>query len=390
MFVRYLNMGLPLRQSAFLWGARQSGKSSFLKTTYPESVYYDLLDTQQQMRLTRSPHLLRTEILALPQAALQQPIIIDEFQKVPALLDEIHWLIENTQAYFILCGSSARKLKMCSPNLLGGRAWLYHFFPLVSCEIPDFDLLRALQHGLLPKHYLASTDALVRHLEAYVAVYLSEEIRKEGLVRNLANFSKFLEVAGLCNGEMLNFNNIARDCGIDRSTVKGYFQILEDTFMGSFISPFAKKVKRELIISAPKFYFFDVGVANYLGGRAVVSLKGAAAGKSFEHFMWMELMAYCGLSQKREKITYWRTKQGAEVDFIVGDAKLAIELKISEQVHASELKGLISFCEEHPETIPMVVSQDARQRLLVINEQCKIRIYPWREFLAELWAGMLF
>lgn len=390
MYKRISQLDLPQKQSAFLWGARQTGKSHFLKHHFKHSVYYDLLNTHEIIRLTKAPFLLREEVLALSEKQLSYPIIIDEIQKVPDLLNEVHLLIENTNAQFILCGSSARKLKTSSTNLLGGRAWVYHFYPLVFPEIPDFDLLRALQNGLIPNHYQSDPTYIQDRLQAYIDIYLTDEIRNEGLVRNLAGFARFLDVVGLCNGEMINVNNIARDCGIDRSTVQGYFQILEDTLLGFHIYPYRKKIKRDIITATPKFYLFDVGVANYLSKQEVSSLKGIAAGRSFEHYILMELMAYIGLNRKRIEITYWRTKTGLEVDFILGQAKLAIEVKLSAQVHQQDLKGLIAFCEEHPKAQAIVVSQDSRARMLKINENLTISILPWQIFLKNLWAGEVF
>lgn len=383
MFKRLLDMSLPEKQSAFLWGARQTGKSSYLKKYFKEAIYYDLLNTHEIVRLTKSPYLLREEILALPHT--YKTIIIDEIQKVPELLNEVHWLIENNNNQFILCGSSARKLKTTATNLLGGRAWVYHFFPLTFKEVPSFDLLKALQQGLIPNHYLASSEHIANSLEAYVDVYLTDEIRNEGLVRNLAGFMRFLDVVGMCNGEMINFNNVARDCAIDRSTVQGYYQILVDTLLGYFIYPYHQKVKRDIITSVPKFYLFDVGIANYLAQQTVNALKGSVAGKSFEHFILMELTAYIKLKRKRKAITYWRTKTGLEVDFIVGKAETAIEVKIATQVTSGDIKGLMAFCEENPKTQPMVISQDTRTRAIKLNNEITIVIYPWRTFLKKLW-----
>jgi predicted AAA+ superfamily ATPase len=387
MFKRLLNMQLPGEQSAFLWGARQTGKTSYLAIHFPQATTYDLLDTYQMMRLTKSPWLLREEVSALSKNALQHPIIIDEIQKVPALLNEVHWLIENLRAQFILCGSSARKLKIEAANLLGGRAWKYHFYPLVSAEIPNFNLLRALQHGLIPKHYLSDPTFINEYLEAYIDVYLTDEIRNEGLVRNLAGFARFLDVAGLTNGEMVNHTNVARDCGIDRATVSGFYQILIDTLIGYYVYPYNKKIKRDLITAMPKFYLFDVGLANYLARQSVLELRGNVAGKSFEHFIMMELTAYLSYHRKREKICYWRTKTGLEVDFIIGEAKVAIEIKIDAQVHKQDIKGLIAFCEEHPHTLALVVSQDIKKRKLTLENGQSIMIIPWQLFLTELWAG---
>jgi len=387
MYTRKLQIKLPPKQSTFLWGARQTGKSSFLKAHYPQSIYYDLLDTHEMLRLTKSPYLLREEILSMDRKILKHPIIIDEVQKVPELLNEVHWLIENMSAQFILCGSSARKLKTQATNLLGGRAWQYHFYPLTFAEIPDFDLLKALQHGLIPNHYLSKPAFIVGHLQAYVDVYLTDEIRNEGLVRNLPGFARFLDVVGLTNGDMINASNIARDCGIDRATVQGFYQILVDTLLGYHVYPFRKKIKRDIITAMPKFYLFDVGVANYLAHQTITVLKGAVAGKSFEHYIFMELTAYISISRKRYEITYWRTKTGLEVDFIIGNAKIAIEIKSSAQVHQEDLKGLIAFCEEHPQTKAIVVSQDKQPRRLKVNEQLEILILPWKNFLEKLWQG---
>jgi predicted AAA+ superfamily ATPase len=380
-------MDLPAEQSAFLWGARQTGKSHYLRQHFPQAIFYDLLDTRESTRLTINPHLLREEIEQQYRAGNRQRVIIDEIEIVPALLNEVHWLIENIGASFILCSSSARKLKTQSTNLLGGRAWLYHFYPLVFPEIPDFNLTRALQQGLLPKLYLSDPKYVREHLQAYVDVYLTDEIRNEGLVRNLPAFARFLDVVGLTNSEMVNMSNIARDCGVNRNVIKQFYQILVDTLLGYFIYPYQKKVKRDIVASTPKFYLFDVGVANYLAHREIKILKGTEAGKSFEHYILMELMAYRNMQRKTFEITYWRTKTGLEVDFILGDAKLAIEVKMSEQVHQQDLKGLIAFCEEHHPKNAIVVSQDPRARYLKVNEQCEITILPWQEFLQKLWTG---
>lgn len=389
MFKRILEMTLPQGQSAFLWGARQTGKSSYLRSHFKESLYYDLLNTHELIRLTKSPFLLREEILASQKIFLKKPIIIDEIQKVPDLLNEVHYLIEQYKLAFILCSSSARKLKTEATNLLGGRAWIYHFYPLTYKEIPDFNLLKALQQGLIPTHYLASSDTIHNHLQAYIDIYLTDEIRNEGLVRNLAAFARFLEIAGLTNGEMVNTTNIARDCSIDRTTVQGYYQILEDTLLGYLIYPFHKKIKRDIITATPKFYLFDVGVANYLANQSFKDLKGSNAGKSFEHFILMELIAYRSYQRKRFKIQYWRTKSGYEVDFVLGNAELAIEIKITEQVHKEDIKGLIAFCEEFPKSMAIVISQDIRMRKIIINDHQTILVLPWKTFLTKLWAGEL-
>jgi predicted AAA+ superfamily ATPase len=386
MFERFLKINLPQKQSLFLWGPRQAGKTSYLRLQYKDSLFYNLLDTRDFLRLSQAPYLIREEILAASPEQLKHPVIIDEIQKIPLLLNEVHLLIEEHGIAFILCGSSARKLKASSVNLLGGRAWPFNFYPLVYPEIPHFDLYRALTQGLIPKHYLSDPENIRDYFNAYVGVYLTDEIKNEGLVRNLTGFSTFLEVAAMNNGEMLNFTNIARDCGVSRQSVQGYYQILVDTFLGYFTFPYSQKVKRDLIEATPKFYFFDVGIANHLAHQALLDLKGLVAGRAFEHYIFMELTAYKGLRRKSFEISYWRTKLGLEVDFILGKALVAIEVKLSTQVYQEDLKGLIAFCEEHDKAQAYVVSQDPRPRDLKVNEQLIIRILPWEIFLKKLWA----
>jgi uncharacterized protein len=384
MFKRLLKMALPAGKSAFLWGARQTGKSTYLRQHFPQSVCFNLLKSESYLAFTKAPHLLREQILALSSSKLKHPIIIDEVQKVPALLDEIHWLIENTPAQFILCGSSARKLRRGGANLLGGRAWRYHFYPLVYPEIPCFDLLKALNTGLIPSHYLSNNPT--KSLQAYVEDYLTEEIKAEGLVRSLPSFSRFLDSLAFTNGEMVNYKNIAQDCGIDAKTVQNYYQILVDTLLGYYLLPYNKKVKRDIISKTPKFYLFDVGVSNYLSKTTIAELKGMAAGHSFEHFIFMELLAYKNINDKRFDICYWRTKTKYEVDFILGEGEIAVEVKINASVKKSELKSLIAFCEEHQPKKAIVVSQDTRPRQLTLENNGVIHILPWREFLDQLWA----
>jgi len=300
----------------------------------------------------------------------------------------VHWLIENANIAFILCGSSARKLKRGAANLLGGRAWRYHFFPLVSPELPELNLLRIFNHGLLPSHYLQE-EQIKKSLNSYLEDYLKEEIQAEGLVRNLPAFARFLDVAGLCNTEMINFNNIARDCGIDAKTTQTYFDILIDTLLAYFIYPYTKKVKRDLVTVRPKFYLFDTGVANRLAKWECEALAGPQAGKSFEHFILLELMAYKKLHDQDWDIHYWRTRNGHEVDFILGDGKIALEVKLGEQIDKRDLKGLAAFLEEHPQAQAYLICQAPRPRLMRIDEH-EIEVLPYAEFLTRLWDNKIF
>ncbi len=382
-FKRLLKMKLPQHQSAFLWGARKTGKSTYLKGHFPDAVKYDLLKTDELTRLLAAPHLLREEILALSASELKNPIIIDEVQKAPALLNEVHWLIENTKAGFILCGSSARKLKRGAANLLGGRAWRFQFYPLVFPEIPEIDLLRAFKHGLLPANYLSNYPE--RMLRAYVADYLTEEIQAEGLVRNLPAFARFMDLIGYTNGLMVNYANIAQDVGIDAKTIKEYYQILVDTLIGYLLEPFNKKIKRDLIQSTPKFYLFDVGVANYLQRRSVNALRGEEAGASLEHYILMELQAYQGLHEIDMPINYWRSKSGLEVDFVLNNGNMAIEVKVASNINSSDVKGLLAFAEDYQPKYACIVCQAPKKRLLATIGKTKIEILPWQEFLVNLW-----
>lgn len=388
MLQRYLQLNLPVGQSAFLWGARKTGKSTYLRQCYPDAVYYDFLKTDTYITFNQSPHLLREQVMEFSQQQLAQPIILDEIQKVPMVLNEVHWLIENTSAYFILCGSSARKLKRGAANLLGGRAWRFTFYPLVYPEISDFNLIHALNNGLIPSHYLKESAA--RDLNAYVKDYLKEEIHDEGLTRDLPAFARFLDAVAFSHGGQINHSNIARDCGVHASTVKAYFQILVDTLIGYEIYPFARKVGRDIITATPKFYLFDVGIVNALTNRQIPELKGPAAGDAFEHYIFMELMAYKELQELNIDICYWRTKTGLEVDFVLNRGKVAVEVKVSSEVKKDKLKGLIAFSQEHQPEHALVVSLDEKRRRIEVEGGTDILILPWREFLQMLWNKEIF
>ncbi len=379
MYKRKQNLTGRGQDSCFLWGARQTGKSTLLKELFADSPRYDLLLSDEYGRLRTRPALLREELLAEPPG--ERPVVIDEIQKIPELLDEVQWLIVNRRIQFILCGSSARKLKRSGANLLGGRALRYELAPLVYPEIPDFDLRRALNNGLLPRHYLA--DKPQRLMEAYVGDYLKEEIAAEALTRNVPAFSRFLESAAFSNGEVLNYQNIAAECGVSSPTVKQYFQILEDTMLARLVPSFQKRPKRR-VIQAPRFYFFDVGLANFLLKRTAIMPRSENFGKAFEHFIYQEMSAHSRYSNLHYPIAYWRTASQLEVDFVLGDHELAIEIKGTEQVVSHHLKGLKAFGEEYKTKHSIVVSLDPKPRILD-----GISILPWETFLKRLWAGEL-
>lgn len=377
---RFLQMDLPQRQSAFLWGPRKTGKTTYLKSHFPASIVYDFLETDRFIEFSKKPSLLREELSAKEPDVLKHPIILDEVQKVPQILDEVHWLIENKGLSFILCGSSARKLRRGHVNLLGGRAWRYEMFPLVYPEIKALKLLRALNHGMIPSHYLQEEPK--RSLTAYSHDYLKQEVFEEGLVRNIPAFSRFFDAMGYSHGQLINYANIARDCAIDAKTVKEYFQILVDTLVGSFLEPYKKRQSRQVISKAPKFYLFDVGVAGAITKRRIAEERGEEFGKAFEHFIFMELNAYRGYSGLDFDIHFWRTKSGLEVDFILGNGEAAIEVKGAARVEPRDLRPLAAFRDEFAPRQAIVVSNEKYER--VVN---KIRILPWRSFLEELWSG---
>lgn len=313
---RILNIRLPARQSAFLWGPRKIGKSTYLKKNFPDSIVFDFLQTDTYFKVSKNPAILREWILSSNKSSLKHPIIIDEVQKIPQILDEIHWLIENKGLRFILCGSSARKLRRGNVNLLGGRAWRYEMFPLVSTEIKDFNLLRALNHGLIPLHYLQDSEAARMSLHAYVYDYLKDEVFAEGLTRNVSSFSRFFDALSYTHGELTNYADIARDCGVDSKTVKEYYQILIDTLMAIKVEPFKRRQSRQVITKAPKYYLFDVGLAGYLTKRYLIEESGRDFGRALEHFILMEIVAYMSYNRLDYNINFWRTKSGLEVDFI--------------------------------------------------------------------------
>lgn len=373
-------MDLPKGQSAFLWGPRKSGKSTWLKQTFPASVRYDFLKTDLVLRFSKQPSLLREELLAMSDDVVREPVILDEVQKVPAVMDEVHWLIENKGFRFILCGSSARKLKRGHANLLGGRAWRFEMFPLTSEEIGEVDLLKALNNGLLPAHYFGSNPR--RSLKAYIEDYLTEEIRAEGLVRNLPSFARFLDAMGYSHGELTNYANIARDCGVDAKTVRSYYEILEDTLVGRFVPPYVGKAGRQSIISAEKFYLCDVGVAGYLANRQIPVSKGESFGHAFEHFILMELWAHRAYTEKDYAVRFWRTKAGYEVDFILGDGEVAVEVKGTSRVDRGDLNAIRAFAAERPSCKCIVVCNETTPR-----QHENITILPWQIFMKKLWAG---
>ena len=381
MFNRDLALPKSGAESFFLWGPRQIGKSTLLRNTYPEGRWIDLLKAEEYRRYLARPELLRQEVEA-EGASPRQQIVIDEIQKVPALLDEVHWLIENRGLHFALCGSSARKVKRGAANLLGGRAMRYELHGLTAAELGrEFDLDRMLNHGYLPRIYQASRPR--KMLDAYVADYLKEEVAAEGLVRNLPSFSDFLDVAALSDSEIVNFSNIARECGVSSHTTKSHFEILKDTLLGRWLPAYRKRPKRR-VIRAPKFYFVDVGVVNRLAKRGELLPGSELYGKAFENWVFHELSAFVSYREFDGELSYWRLASGIEVDFVLGVMQVAIEAKSSERITRGHLKGLRTLKEDHPNVERrIVVCREPRAR----KTEDGIEILPVASFVRKLWAG---
>jgi len=355
-----------------------------LKSLYREAHWFDLLKTDVSMELMQRPSLLREQLLYAGDQSRSGFVVIDEIQKVPMLLDEVHWLMENTNFVFGLCGSSARKLKSGHANLLGGRAIRHELFGLSAAEIgKEFDLVRMLNQGYLPRHYLSSSHTnLVR---SYISDYLQEEIAAEALVRNLPAFSQFLRAASLSDTKLVNYASIARECGVSGPAVKEYFQILIDTMLAKFLEAYQKKPKRR-VIGASKFFFSDVGVVNHLARRGKLEPGSETFGKAFENWVFHELTAYSAYSNLHYDLTYWRLASGIEVDFIINDMELAIEAKSSSKITSDHLRGLRALVQDHPKVKRRIlISREERSR----RTEDGIEIISNQEFVDLLWSNQL-
>lgn len=375
--IRRLDLRLPPGKSAFLWGPRRVGKSFWVRETFPHAPLIDLLKSDVFEEYASRPALLR-ERFGEPNGPL---VVIDEVQKLPPLLDEVHWLIENRGRSFLLTGSSARKLRRGHANLLAGRAWRRQMMPLCAAELADLDLDRAFVSGLLPPHYLSSNP--LEELRAYVGDYLRDEVAGEASVRSLPTFAEFLRVAALTTSELLNYANVARETGVSSKVVRSYFEILENTWLGFRVAPWTRARRRRLI-ETEKFYLFDVGVSNYLARRTPTP-RSLEFGKSFEHWVLMELRAWQAYHQPEAEIRFWRTAGGQEVDFVIGDMDLAIEIKGAARVHEGDLRALRTVRDEWRVRRALVVSLERAAR----RTDDGIEVLPWRLFVDRLWAGDL-
>ena len=368
---RVLNLPFLLqKKSHFLFGPRQTGKTSLIRHSLRGVRSYDLLDPSVYLSLSQDPGRIAQEIN--PRDKI---VVVDEIQPLPVLLNEVHRLIEERGIRFLLTGSSARKLRRGGVNLLGGRARTKYMHPLTYRELGNqFNLFKAIERGLLPSIYLS--DDPHADLEAYTGSYLQQEIVAEGVTRNVPAFSRFLKVAALCNGTVVNFTNVSNDAQVPRTTVYEYFEILKDTLLLYELPSWRKSKKRKPLTSS-KYYFFDVGVVAALQGRQF--RPGTPEfGEAFETVLMHELVSYRDYISG-ESLSYWRSTSGFEVDFILGD-HTAVEVKAKENVSAHDLKSLRALAEEKKLKRYLCVSLGPRRRNLE-----NVTILPLREFLEALW-----
>ncbi len=376
MYHRIFDVENRLDEAMSLFGARQTGKSTLLKERFPKAIYIDLLKSDVRNRFKQHPEEFRESLLRYPPKTI---VIVDEIQKVPDLLDEVHWLMVEKGLWFILSGSSARKIKKSGANNLGGRAIPETLFPLVSAEIPDFDIERAVQNGMIPRHYMVANAR--NRMRAYIDLYVKEEIIEEALVQNVDEFIRFMEVAAIMDGEILNYENVASDCGVSANTVKAYYKILVDTLLGFEVPAYRKVIKRKLYKS-PRFYYFDIGIANHLTKRYQLAPKTPEYGHAFEHLIIQEIVAYLAYTNSDEELTYWHTYENIEVDAIIGDARVAIEIKSTDHVDHGDKKGIMEFAKEHPNAKQILVSRDRISR-----RSGNVDLYYVTDFFKALWAG---
>lgn len=381
---RKLNIINRLSQkSVLLLGPRQTGKTSYIKNQLGSSVKakLDLLNTRIKMQLERDPQLLYEQISALDINPESDVVVIDEIQKVPALLDVVHALIEDKKIRFLITGSSARKLRKEGVNLLGGRASKVTLLPFVYEELETLgekSIEEIFLRGMLPSAW-ADEDP-DRFLDDYISTYLQDEIAAEGVTRNLPGFGNFLQMAALQSGEQLNYTNIANDIGMSRQSIANWYQVLEDTLIGFQLPPW-KSVKRKSV-SITKFYLFDVGITRKLSGIDVPSDTQSDYGRLLENYIAMELKAWHDYNRKKDNLYYWRTENGTEVDFVIGD-EIAIEVKATRNPISHNLSGLRRIKEE----------KDFKYRILVCRESLPrmtdegILILPWQDFLHRLWSN---
>lgn len=375
MYNRIADNYLKTGQSFFLFGPRGTGKTTWIKTVFPGAVYIDLLDSAVYTRLLAAPE--RLESLIPP--GYKDKIVIDEIQRVPSLLNEVHRLIEQKGYSFVLTGSSARALRKKGVNLLAGRALTRFFHPLTARELgSDFNLDNSLNFGHLP--YVFRAEDKKAYLASYINTYLREEILQEGLARSIASFARFMEVASFSQGGVLNVSKIARETGIDRKTVEGYFQIVEELLIGARLPPFNKRAKRRLVLGE-KFFFFDAGVYRAIRPVGPLDSPEEIGGALLETLLLQEFSAlndYFGLGYKAY---YWRTSGKTEVDFVFygENGFIAVEVKRGTGADASRMSGLKLFQKDYPQAKCYFVCGVPRREY-----RENIEVWPFKDFIVHL------
>ena len=376
-------LSLPASGSCFVLGPRQTGKTTLVTALLgKDSWTVNLLESETFLRYARFPELFRREAEERVSRRGIRTIFIDEVQRLPMLLNEVHLLIEKHRCRFILSGSSARKLRRGGTNLLAGRAVERQLFPFVHAETEDaYDLEDALRFGTLPALHGKSNQDKVDILASYANTYLREEIQQEGLARNLGGFSRFLDIAAAQNGELVNFTAFGRECGLPTRTVQAYYEILEDTLVGCRLEPWLKSARRRLV-AHHKFYLFDTGVTNAVNRRLTAPPDPALRGRLFEQLVVLESMRMRSYMRSEAGLFFWRTNTGAEVDVLVekhGRITAAFEIKASRRIAGADLSGLRSFHEDHPR-VPLGVISDAPEA----HELQGVRVIPWSDYFRSL------
>jgi predicted AAA+ superfamily ATPase len=381
-------LSASLKRSYFLFGPRQTGKSTFVTSQAQENdLYITLLSQTTFLNYVRDPGLFRKEVLAHYEQHGKFTCIVDEVQKIPGLLNEVHDLIETYGIRFILTGSSARKLKRGAANLLAGRADTYQLYPLTYEELgKKFNLERALKIGCLPYLWSQEKGSKLeekdqnRFLKSYADFYLREEIQAEGVVRNIAPFVRFLDIAANNDGEIVNYSNISRECGVSLKTVQEYYQILDDTFLAHRLDPWTKSVRKRLV-AHPRYYFFDTGVTNALTHQYSI-LNPEVRGRRFEQFIILQLIALNAYHEYGFQFFFWRTNTGVKVDLIIAQGNqpiAALEIKSTSVLTNAHAHGLREFQSDYPDAKAYIIATIERPRL--INEG--LYALPWEIFLKE-------
>ncbi|MYC67008.1 MAG: ATP-binding protein [Acidobacteriia bacterium] len=377
---RRLDLGRDLNsRSVFLFGPRQTGKTTWMHQRFPSSPLFDLLHGEVFLRLSREPGRLRQELATVNPAS--GPVLIDEIQKLPSLLDEVHGLIEDRGFRFVLAASSPVKLRRGGVNLLGGRARTRRMFPFVSAEVPGWDLQRAINVGGIPSIYFS--DEPMEDLRAYCGNYLRLEIQAEGLVRGIEPFSRFLAAAGASYAQPIVFERLGSDAAVPARTVREYFQVIEDTLLGTLLRPFAPHKAHRKPVSRAKLFFFDVGIANALASMGEILPGSPMFGPALEQLVFCELSAWLAYTRDQRTLAYWRTEDGSEVDFVIGD-EVAIEVKATSSVTRRDLTGLRRLAAETTLKRQFLVCRESVPRLIG-----PIQILPIKDFLERLWDGEL-